>query len=338
MSEKVTLLGPAGNAQWQEHSIEQGTQHPLSILCLPDAANNLLEGSAKAGYYYYLPKTPLLVKHPNGEPVMSLTLMLTREQDATEENLLPLIKNGMFSFEILFETGTETFEVVTSKGQVTYIKLTKSKLFFELVLLQEDTEKVLASVNVNGENAKAGLSLMLNKSEAADVLSSLDGTVSKISIRIKVSYNVAPQQRKIFLSGSWEKIYNFLRIQPDGGEGFTVDKLRNYFYEMITKGVLSLGAISASEDPQLDAYIKNYLFDNFLQLSTIILKHVNSEEPKYLLQTPPDTKLELIYEQTLSIPNPSDKSIIITTPLETVIGGALNGLDRNKFIHVITSI
>lgn len=335
---KIVPLGPSANQEWKEIKLDS-PQH-MSLLVLPDAVNSPLQ---KGGIYYYLPQYPQLNTNINNEPVLSLTLVLKRETASIDENIMPLIKQGMFSFEVNLNNNIKPFEMNTSTGLSQYRPLNPSEILFELVSLQEDIEKLLASENAGGVSTKAGINIMLNSTEAVDVLSALNGTPSKILIRTKVSYKVAPRQKKISLSGSWEKVYNVLKIQAEVSSRFTIDILRNCFYEMIAKGILEVKVIPSSDDLELEQFIKNHLFDTFLKLSTVILENVTSEDesdegPKYVLRKQPDAMLELIYEQTISVPTPTDKSITITEPLDAVIGGVLNDLDRNKFIHAIASM
>ncbi|MEH7754760.1 hypothetical protein V7457_27215 [Bacillus toyonensis] len=340
---KIVPLGPSADQEWKEIKLDS-PQH-MSLLVLPDAVNSPLQ---KGGIYYYLPQYPQLNTNINNEPVLSLTLVLKRETASIDENIMPLIKQGMFSFEVNLNNNIKPFEMNTSTGLSQYRPLNPSEILFELVSLQEDTEKLLASENVGGVSTKAGINIMLNSTEAVDVLSALNGTPSKILIRTKVSYKVAPRQKKISLSGSWEKVYNVLKTQAEVSSRFTIDILRNCFYEMITKGILAVNVNLSSDDLELEQleleqFIKNHLFDTFLKLSTVILEKVTSEDesdegPKYVLRNQPDAMLELIYEQTISVPTPTDKSITITEPLDAVIGGVLNDLDRNKFIHAIASM
>ncbi|WP_031463779.1 hypothetical protein [Paenibacillus polymyxa] len=186
------ILGPSDNEQWKEISLIHRDPLPVSILCLPDANNNILKKELKGGYFYYLPKAPLLVKTPNGVPVLSIILKKSEPQQG----------NIIFEVTLGFQPPKEFVES-TRIGNVEYVPLTASKVLFELVSLQEGTEKLLASFPASGQNAKAAfIDVPLSSSETTEVLSALNGIASKISIRAKVSYKVAPKQNEETLSST----------------------------------------------------------------------------------------------------------------------------------------
>ncbi|WP_438495260.1 hypothetical protein [Paenibacillus sp. IHBB 3054] len=185
------ILGPSDNEQWKEVSLIHRDPLPVSILCLPDANNNILKKERMGGYFYYLPKAPLLVKTPNGVPVLSIILKKSE----------PMQGNIIFEVTLGFQPPKE-FVKSTRIGNVEYVPLTASKVLFELVSLQEGTEKLLASIPASGQNAKALFDIPLSSSETTEVLSALNGIASKISIRAKVSYKVAPKQNEEILSST----------------------------------------------------------------------------------------------------------------------------------------
>ena len=95
--------GPSATATWQEIEIAggggAGVDGPRLILLLPDADNR---NGAPDNLFYYLPKIPRLATDTTSEPVLSLTLELSRMPNTTDATILPLIRRGWLALTLTF--------------------------------------------------------------------------------------------------------------------------------------------------------------------------------------------------------------------------------------------
>ncbi|MEH7520439.1 hypothetical protein, partial [Priestia megaterium] len=296
MTEQQDLVGPLSEGKWGNFDKREGDLQSLPLLIIPDAANEILKAQKRPLVYYYIPKTPSIVKSLVGDPVFSLTIILNEKQYQLNEISAPLIKMGMFTSEFNLSTNFEVTKKILNQGEMKYIPLVSSEIIFELILEQNGTEKSLGTTRISDINSKASLSATLSGIETIHVLSALKGMMSNMKIRTKVSYS-ATQLQHFRLYGSWRKVYDFLRENLNLEQMVTSNELRKWFEEMLRVEVLSYEYFT-NQDGEINQEVKSALFNEFIKLASgVIIGKENTDKARYFLKEKFYENISLDYQQ-----------------------------------------
>lgn len=343
--------GPSAQAQWEDRQLEKGggLLRPPALRLLPDARNaQATTDSAKAGpfpgvspapvLYYYLPQAPQLVW--DGAPVFSLTLLLS-QQPGPNDTLAPLIQQGQLACDLTLAVPQEI--IARLDGNASYQPLFAHDALFRL----EHTDGSLIGTNVSasGTNARVGLAVTLDRVQSLAVLSALNGAASGLTICCTVRYRTAATMYRLYLDGSWAAVYDFLsKLHP--GDEINATDLKSALADMVQAGIITVAQADATSATgadmplqHLDDATLNLLLPIFLRFSAIILERLTPEfdpgdmQNRYQLRSRPDPLFRLNIRQATSIAEM--RTVELSAPLEQVIGGLLDGLDRSAFLHLI---
>lgn len=337
----LSHTGPSGTAKWQTVSIGAEASQPLSVLLLPDASNELLASENKTPVHYILLESPLVSRGRAGTPEFSLTLLLSRRPTANDEKIPFLVQQGILSLSLSLAVPPEIRSHLHLGAEVEYRPLFAREVVFKLFTMKDGKERVLASAIGSAANLKASFALTLPRMEALEIMSALDRVESLIKLRTTVSFRAIYPDRTVRLTGSWLRIFDFLRAETRVNESFSQTDLRQRFDQLVSLGIVSISIFSSATgevfDPVKDGAL---LFDIFVQLSGVILEpQANQSDPtdpekRFRLRSKPQATSDLDYSQKVA--GLSYRSIELEAGLEEVIGGVLVGQDRTRFIHLVS--
>lgn len=352
-------LFPPSSIAFLNHAMNTPRSHPLnsgeyrevtiaqtSLLLLPDP-------SSSSQRFYYLPKHPSLVKDAANRPIFSLTLVLSRKLNASDESIYPLIQRGILSFEVALSVP----EVV-----LTQLRLSEAAEF--LPLFARDAKfnfrhgtTTLATATATGANSKAALSLTLDRSSTLDLLAALDRTPPsqtepvppppppeaptqpELYLTSEITYRSTATPRTIHFSGSWAAIHDFLYKQWSSSS-FTLADLEFQFEQLLKLDLITVSEVTASGKLQkLLNPQPAELVTIFLRVATVILQRETPEldtsdrANEFRLRARPHPMFMLDYRQRIT--GDQLQTIALSTDLVRLFGGCLNGLDRTQFIHLV---
>jgi hypothetical protein len=332
------LAGPSGRADWQDRQGgDRAPTHP-TLLLLPDERNPELVKTGQPEQYYYLPKTPSLVRDGAGKPVFSLTLLLSRQPRPEDDTIQPLIQQGVLAFELGLTVAAAAIDALKCSHAADYQPLFVREAVFQLTT-QDTPPVVFTSASGSGNNARAALSVTLDRPHTLDVLAALDGNPGALRVQGHISYRVATADQTVRLVGSWAAIHDSLRSSNPSGQ-FSRTELGAAFDRLLQTNLITVFRVGAGgreervQNPDAAA-----LFGSFLRASSVILRRETLEldpeaaDNRYSLRPRPHDSFSLDYRQTLT--GAGLKTIDLTAPLEQVLGGALEGLSRSQYIHLV---
>lgn len=319
--------GPSGLTGWERRTSRSGGA-PVTLLLLPDATREELR--------YYLPEVPLLARDEDGRPVLTLTLLLQRAPSPEEASIHGLIQQGLLSFDVTLAAPPESLP----RGDGTYRPLFAREV--ELTLEAASGPLPGARALSSGVEARAALSMSLGRDETLAVLAALEGGASGLTVRARVTYRAVGPARTARLEGTWAGVHDFLasRAGPEGR--LDLATLRQHFGGMLREGVLSV--VSAGGEPLAhEAWDSELaaLFSSFQGLAGAVVLRRESPglEPMdpdntYALRSRPHPLFNVGLWLTLS--GDELRSVELAAPLERVLGGALEGLPREAYIHLLS--
>jgi len=297
------------------------------VLVLPDAANRT---GGRDNLFYYVSAAPRLAEKPEGDPQFSLTLELSRPPTTGEATILPLIQRGWLALAL-------TLGIRPDQRSALEVELGSScrPLFArsaQVEIVAGDT--VLASAEGAGAEPPVALSATLDRESALGVLAALDGAPSGLRVRVGLGYRTAPTTSTLRLRGFYAKIHGFLAGKVDA-DGFIVrDSLRAGLSEM-----LGLGILKATREDRADAPPRRWtdldaLLPRFVGATSFILESRNGGSRFALRQSPnPLMPLDVREEVTAA----AESRWATAVNLEEILGGALDGHDRDLFLHLVAA-
>lgn len=323
--------GPSGIADWERSTVQAGAGPRVGLLIIPDAAS--------PGLSYYLPEIPSLVRDADGRPSFSLTLLLGRAPEPGEEAIEELVRQGLASFDVTLAVPAGVEEELSRQRETLYRPLFARDAVFTLE--RAGAPLPGARVTASGTDARAALSLSLEREDALAVLAALDSAPSGLTLRARVRFRAAFAERTVRLEGTWAAVHDFLAARVSAEGLRSLAELRQDFEDMLREKVLivsgSDGGVLALEGwgPH-----EAELFGVFRPLASVVLRRQTPEleledpENQYALRGRPDPRFPLSVQLTLA--GEQESSIDLSAPLERVLGGALAGLSRDLFIHLVS--
>ena len=330
--------GVSSSVAWEDRQLGAGSDRPLLLLILPDAANT----DQTTPIYYYLPKVPQLARKADDRPIFSLTLILSRQPSPDDDSIYTLVEHGILTFELTLAVRSQLLAELPPSAQ--YQPLFAREVVFTLdratLEARDDvvqTDPPIASLSATGAGARAAFSLNLDRSTALAVLAALDGQASNLNLLAKVTYRTAAAAQTIRLNAVWVKVYDFLKAEANE---FSVAELQAHFAVMLEADIVAVSQIAASgAETPIDAPDPIALFKIFLQSTFVILDRLTPEfgrsdpQNRYALRSRPHPMFRLDTQQTLS--SASLQTLELKATLEQAIVGALEGLDRDQYIHLV---
>ncbi|HZO89435.1 MAG TPA: hypothetical protein VFB38_13980 [Chthonomonadaceae bacterium] len=330
--------GPSGQQSWQTREVGVGDIRPRTLQMLPDAAHT---GQPDVGQIvYYLPVAPQLGRTENGEPAFSLTLILRRQPTPEEETLDGLIQQGRLTLGLTLDVPSEAVEALGTSPDIAYRPLFARQVRFALA---KDGQALEGGEAVaTGANAHAGLSLDLDRENTLAVLDALERVPSAITVCAEVAYRTVMQAQKLHWKGNWADIYDFLKPSFGADNTIPYPALQQQFLDLFQADLLAAGYVSASgqETPVAETE-RAGLFSAFLRLANRQILQANTrlllDDPgqTYALLDRPSPYYALDVSQTSAGLAAGEQTLMLTAPLEQLIGGLLDGRDANAYIHPV---
>lgn len=323
---------PSGMAEWERRQAGAGFKPPLSVMLLPDAMTD--------GIYFALLSTPMLWRSAVGEPVFSLTLVLERQPTPSEEDITPLIRSGVLAFEVtLAVPQAARTELVNHAGEEIRPIFARNGQF-RLIAERGGSDTVIASAQSSGPSLRVAFSAMLTQAETLDVLSSLDGQPSRLRLQGEISFRAGARYVSLRLQGSWAGVHDFLKARSDANGELGVAELQAAFNDMLSTQVIAVVGLtpSGTEEPAT-APDPAALFQGFMRTSAVILERrspqlATADQPsRYKLKARPHPSFTFSYTQSWSAA--SMRTLALDSGLEEIIGGALDGVAREQFLHIV---
>ncbi len=281
----------------------------------------------------YAPSQPDLLLDRAGQPVFSLTLMLSRQPGPAEDSVTPLIQQGVLMLGLSMARSVS--QPVTVEGR-TYRPLFAQEARFSLLETGSGIEVGRASGM--GAEPHASLSVQLSRDQAIGVVTALRGSASNLTARCDVRYRVRRQPQTIRLQGSWAAVYDALAAGADTSKTIDQRALLRYFAALVGGGALEARVESPDGARRSAPEELAAIFPRFVALSGMILRRVTTALPPddarnvYMLRDRPDDHLTLDLRQGIAATE--DAHLLIEARLEDVIG-SLQGADWNAFVHLI---
>lgn len=250
---------------------------------------------------------PIVGRDAAGLPVFSLTILLDRRPEPTDETIVPIVRQATLSLEVaLVPAGART---------PTFIREARFAL--------RGGTRSLADTVSSGTLPRGSLTAVLDRRDATDVLAALDGSPSTLTLDVTMLHRVATPPATLHLAGSWPKIYDFLAARIPAS-GFARDELRESVDELLQAGVLlASGPAGTPFEP---------IFDLFMRVAPVVLKL--DVEQRYVLRDRPSNRFELAIQTTVA--GAGEASAALALPLDRLLGGLLDDLDRDAFIKLVS--
>ena len=247
--------------------------------------------------------------------------MLSRTPQPDEDSIHPLIDGGVLSCTLTLAAPEGVRTAAERSGLQPVFAQPAS---FSIT----DGARTLASAEAMGSGASAALSLPLDRDQVLDVLSAIDGSPSRLSVRAEVVYR-GSEARRVELTGSWRGVHAAIRrhIGPDGT--ISLGALRVGFAAMASAGVISSSGVPAEDAAAFETFLRG--------AAPILVRRTPALDPadpanRFTLRGAgaPDGVLHSV--RTVSRTTMRTRSL--RTPLHLVLA-TLAGVDRERFLSVV---
>ena len=326
------IAGPSGTADWVVRQAG-AADRPLPILVLPDAANPQRADAGLPNLYYVLPQVPQVARDNTGRPVLSLSLVLYRRPRPGDDSIFELIQSGSLACDL-------TLELPDDLSSDTFLPLYARQAEFQLLKRTDEPHTtVLAKTTGSGAGVRVGLAAHLDQAAAQGVLIALQSGESDLALACRVTYRTAESRLMIHLYARWAVVYDYLYAHMDRSGSFSRALLQAQLLEMVRTGVLRAWRVEPGGlERDLTQAEAPALLDTFMKVSSILLKRTTPEldqdDPgnRFELRTRPNEATNLDVRLSVTTSNEAFKDL--DASLEAVIGGVLEGLNAENFIHL----
>jgi hypothetical protein len=314
-------MGPAAGAAWRELSLGDG----VSVCVLPDAPDGR---SGNAPSFHYLAARPRLARSGAGGPQLSLTLELARPPATGEPTILPLVERGWLALTLTF--GLSPAERAALERM---LGAPCRALFARAARIELASDgAVLAAVDGAGAEPPMALSAQLPRAAALGVLAALDGDASGLRVSGVVTYRTAPVTTRLRLAGGYAEIHAFLAERCDAGGFLDARALLAALRDLLHAKVLRATREQGPSVPPLPWTDVEALLPRFVGAASPILRS-HEAGSRYSLRGAPSPLMRL--DVTEEIAAAAESRWTASAPLESVLGGALAGVDRDRYVHLV---
>lgn len=330
----VKPIGPSPDAGWGVMDAGAEFDRPLRLRFLPDLANDALENDGQRAVGYALRDQPVLAANAAGAPVLSLTLVLSRQPSPDEDSIDALVQSGVITFDVTLASPRAALKKLSCEAQVDYRPLFTREARFSLLSAISNAE-TLAVADTAGTDPRVGLSANLSGDDARSVLAALNGYTSDLRVTVALRYPAAGGSRTICLQGSWATIHDFLAKHLGYVQELDGAQLKQYVESMLRDGVLRLFDLDTNA-PLVDA---GRACPMFIRLSSVVLQRLTpelasaDERNQYALRQRPHSMFELNYQETLSVAQEGE--LTVSADLADVVGGRLPRDEWDKYVRLV---
>jgi len=276
--------------------------------------------------FYALPAAAQLARDRAGHPAFSLALVLSRRPAADEDDIFSLIDSAAFACDVSIALP----DSVTRAD--TLLPLFASQATFRLVAGgaagSAGPGPALAEATAQGAGARAGLGATVDKAAAQAILGALQRRESNLTLACRVTYRTAETRVTLHLAARWTDVYDFLESHAGTDRRFTQDALRGHLVEMSRSGVIAAHRVEASGlETEACESDPSALWSAFSKVASMLF---DTAESTYTLRDRPDSGQTI--DIRLAAMTAQTAHVDLDAPLTAVIGGALDGLDAERFI------
>jgi hypothetical protein len=332
--EHATQVRPSGDAPWETRRTGIASGRPLDLQLLPGRTGDEPVRPDRPTVYYCLPARPQL-RTQGGRPVFSLTLILGRQPRSGEDTVYPLIERGVLTCDVLFTVPIEAIAELKQRRPAEYRPLFLRDSTIELATTAGES---LASLPISGDGARGSLSAALTRQQTLGVLAALDHAASDLVVRASVRFSAIQSARTVRMRGSWSQIHDWLHARwPTAGFLSGVD-LRTAFEDMVESDVIKVSITGRGVEQAVRAPDAAQ-FAMFRSMVSVVLERVTPQleledsDNRYSLRRKPSSYFLLDASQTLAGDDVRAEQLV--SPLEALVGGCLDGLNREQFIHLV---
>lgn len=324
MSDMIANDQP-GEEDWIPGSVTLGNGKVISILTIP----------AASGYVtYVLPQIPSLVNSTSGEPMLSLSLILSRQPGPEEDSVYPLIESALLTMDVRIGIEASVLDAMFASCQGECRRLFARSIDYQFFLSEDDQKPpvILTQAKASGSEGRTGISVHLDHMQALDVLAALDSTPSRLHLSATIHYQTAGISHSVHLSGSWAAMHDFISGYQDDSGYISETQLYQLISDMAEKGLLMVTEENGSPIhlPSED------LVHLFMRQAMVILRREpdpENDKVRYALRPRPYEGFGLSY--TESIVTAGMKTCELCTSLDQIIGGILKGRNWTEYVHLV---
>jgi hypothetical protein len=316
--------GPTHN-NWSPRllTLHDGTE--VTVLAAPDANENIT---------YVLPTAPSLVYRSTGEPLLSLSLVLSSQPAPNEQSVHPLIEHGVLTMDVQVGVPMNVLDTLAASGEGTFRRLFARKVEYVLLWAENNDEPpfILARAEGSGTEGRAGISAHLNRAQSLDVLAALDDTPARLRLCATIHYRSVGAPQFVRLSGSWALIHDYLSTHVDEQGRLSEAALQRLILAMAEDGLLTITRADGSP-AQLSA---EPLLRLFMRQAMVVLRQepqTNGSKAWYTLRSRPHPSFRLSYSETITGNHLQTHELC--TSLDHLLGGALEGRNWDNYVHMV---
>jgi len=294
-----------------------------------------LKANGQWAVRYVLPDLPLLARDSGGVPVFSLTLILARQPQPDEDNISPLIHQGVLSLDATLALVPALLESLRCRDQVIYRSLFASNV--SVSLLADKGNTILSNATTTGSNARVALHANLTAAQTQAVLTALNSQASGLQVSAQVRYPVVTASRQVSIHASWAAIHDHLSTNLNDRSNFDGATLKQQFSVMMDTGVIM---VRDDTGQFLSGATAGILYATFLRLASVVIRCLTPEltsaspENRYTLRERPNAMFNLNY--TESTKGQSKAETVITADLCDIIGGQLPREQWDRHVHLVS--
>jgi hypothetical protein len=292
MASEQLLTGPSGTAAWQRYEVGVGLARPLELLLLPDVSNPRRQSDGLAPIQHVVLARPRLASSPNGVPIFSLTVVLTRSP-APSEALPPLIARGVLAFEATVAVPADTIQTLIRESAGNYVPLFAREGTLKLLAASRGQEEagpsssvqqqILAATTLGANQVRGALSLEVSAETVREILSGLDsGTELSLSVAVDIALRAVSPARTLRIVGQWSRIHADLSKRVDANRDIDEVGLRAAVDAMVGNGILSVLELFETGEEPLPAPVSDEVFLLFRSQALLILERLTGADPEQL--------------------------------------------------------
>ncbi len=315
-----TLLDHASTDAWSPQLLTLDNGATITVLTKPAVDSPTID---------VLPQVPQLVYTSEQAPVLSLSLILSRQPEPTEDTVIPLINRGLLALTVQTGVTQEVLNALSTCSQQKFQRLFARRVEYTLLqTVHQELPGILAKAEGSGTEGRAGISIHLDRAQTLDVLSALDGVSSSLSLCATVHYRSASPPQVVQLSGSWGLIHDYLSLQVDEQGRLTQATLQALLPVMVDKGLLAV----KHQDNSPAQLTGEQLHRLFMRQAMVILQPDSVVDEAYLLRSRPHESFSLNYSETVE--GSGLRSHELCTSLDHLIGNTLRG-NWEQHVHLM---
>jgi hypothetical protein len=275
----------------------------------------------EAGTRYALPRAPSVERDVERQaPRFELTIRLTRLPTAADPALAPLIEGGRFAVTLTL--------ALPPQSQSSLLRA----LFAERVEVRLRTQggQQLAAAAGAGAGASVSLEAELDAEAAKGVLAALEGGAAGLEVDTEVEYRTK-ESNVVELTGQWSIVYDQIQ-QNLRGDSIEAERLRAGLAAMVRSGHIK-ARLDGRELGSLQPPVLDAVYRAFERAGAFVLEAAGPGRFK-LRRRPPEGMPLSVRMATGGAATRTRRS---SAPLEAIVGGVLDGLPRDAYVHLVAS-